>query len=87
MLAAVRSHHEMIDGTGYPDGLRGWEVPDFVRLVTVCDVYGALIERRPYRASMCGQKAYGILQSMAGQLDDDLIRALKPVAVAVGQAS
>lgn len=87
LLAAVRSHHEMIDGTGYPDGLQGWEIPDFVRLVTVCDVYGALIERRPYRAPIEGQKAYDILQSMAGQLDDDLIRAFQPVAVAFRPAS
>ncbi|MCJ2054946.1 HD domain-containing protein [Methylobacterium sp. J-048] len=82
LLAAVRSHHEMIDGTGYPDGLRGWEIPDFVRLVTVCDVYGALIEQRPYRASMSGQKAYGILEGMTGQLDDDLVRSFQSVATA-----
>ncbi|TXN01087.1 HD domain-containing protein [Methylobacterium sp. WL64] len=82
LLAAVRSHHEMIDGSGYPDSLRGWEIPDFVRLVTVCDVYGALIELRPYRPAMSGQKAYGLLQSMTGQLDDDLIRAFQPVATA-----
>lgn len=87
LLAAVRSHHEMIDGTGYPDGLRGREIPDFVRLVTVCDVYGALIERRPYRTSMSGPDAFDILQSMTGQLDDDLIRAFKPVAVAFKPAS
>jgi len=87
LLTAVLYHHEMIDGTGYPDGLRGWEIPDFVRLVTVCDVYGALIERRPYRAPIVGQKAYDILQGMAGQLDEDLIRAFEPVAVAFRSAS
>ncbi|MER2198487.1 HD-GYP domain-containing protein [Methylobacterium brachiatum] len=87
LMAAVRSHHEMLDGTGYPDGLRGWEIPDFVRLVTVCDVYGALIERRPYRASMSGPEAYDILQGMTGRLDDDLIRAFKPVVAAFRPAS
>jgi putative nucleotidyltransferase with HDIG domain len=82
LLAAVRSHHEMLDGTGYPDGLKGWEIPDFVRLVTVCDVYGALIERRTYRVPMSGGEAYRILQSMAGQLDRDLTRAFRPIAAA-----
>ncbi|MCJ2085826.1 HD domain-containing protein [Methylobacterium sp. E-005] len=82
LLVAVRSHHEMLDGTGYPDGLKGWEIPDFVRLVTVCDVYGALIERRSYRAPMKGGEAYGILQGMGGRLDEDLTRAFQPVAAA-----
>ncbi|GJE52871.1 hypothetical protein GOFOIKOB_5946 [Methylobacterium tardum] len=84
LLAAVRSHHEMLDGSGYPDGLRGWEIPDFVRLVTVCDIYGALIERRPYREPMPGGKAYGIVQGMAGRVDGDLVRAFRPVAAAFG---
>ena len=82
LLAAVRSHHEMLDGTGYPDGLKSSQISDFVRLVTVCDVYGALIERRAYRAPMSGGAAYGILQSMTGQLDRDLISAFRPIASA-----
>lgn len=82
LLAAVRSHHEMLDGTGYPDGLKGWEIPDFVRLVTVCDIYGALIERRSYRPPLSGGEAYRILQGMAGQLDGDLTRAFHPIAAA-----
>jgi putative nucleotidyltransferase with HDIG domain len=86
LLAAVRSHHEMLDGTGYPDGLKGWEIPDFVRLVTVCDVYGALIERRSYRRPMPGGAAYGILKGMVGQLDDDLVRAFRPIAAAFDPA-
>lgn len=69
MLAVVRSHHEMLDGSGYPNALQGGQIPDLVRLVTVCDIYGALIERRPYRAPMAGEKAYAILDGMAGRLD------------------
>ena len=82
MLTVVRSHHEMIDGTGYPDRLTGWEIPDLVRLVTVCDVYGALIERRPYRAPIASGKAFAILSGMTGRLDGDLVRAFQPVATA-----
>ena len=82
LLAAVRSHHEMLDGSGYPDGLKGLEIPDFVRLVTVCDVYGALIERRSYRAPISGGEAYGILQGMVGRVDGDLTSAFRPIAAA-----
>ncbi|MCJ2113309.1 HD domain-containing protein [Methylobacterium sp. E-025] len=82
MLAAVRSHHELLDGTGYPDRLKGWEIPDLVRLVTVCDIYGALVERRPYRPPMAGLQAYAILKGMEGHLDVDLVHAFHPVAVA-----
>ena len=79
ILAVVRSHHEMLDGSGYPDGLIGREIPDLVRLVTVCDVYGALIERRPYRAPVPAKNAYQILQGMTGRLDSHLVRAFRPV--------
>ncbi|XYD10719.1 HD-GYP domain-containing protein [Methylobacterium sp. NMS12] len=82
MLQVVRSHHEMLDGSGYPDGLRAPEIPDLVRLVTICDIYGALIERRPYRPPMSGEAAYAILQSMSGRLDPDLVEAFRPVMTA-----
>ncbi len=86
MLQVVRSHHEMLDGSGYPDGLRAPEIPDLVRLVTICDIYGALIERRPYRAPMPGGEAYGIVQSMTGRLDPDLVTAFRPVMFAFDPA-
>ena len=82
ILAVVRGHHEMLDGSGYPDGLRGTEILDLVRLVTVCDIYGALIERRSYKPPMPGEKAYIILQGMTDKLDGDLVRAFRSVAEA-----
>ncbi len=82
VLQVVRSHHEMLDGSGYPDGLRAPEIPDLVRLVTICDIYGALIERRPYRPAMTGREAYSIVQSMTGRLDADLVNAFRPVIIA-----
>ncbi|MGU3662420.1 HD-GYP domain-containing protein, partial [Methylobacterium fujisawaense] len=42
MLGVVRSHHEMLDGSGYPDRIREHQIPDLVRLVTICDIYAAL---------------------------------------------
>lgn len=84
MLAVVRSHHECLDGSGYPDGLGGAEIPDLVRLVSVCDVYGALIERRSYKAPMSAERAYGILEGMSGKLDGDLVQAFRPFAIQAG---
>lgn len=48
-LALVRSHHERWDGTGYPDGLRGGEIPRPVRLFSVLDAWDAMTHTRPYR--------------------------------------
>ncbi|WP_246694768.1 HD domain-containing phosphohydrolase [Methylobacterium sp. WL6] len=81
MLWVARSHHEMLDGSGYPDGLRGADIPDLVRLVTICDIYGALIEHRPYRAPASNVSAFDVLDGMAGRLDRDLVRAFKPVVI------
>jgi len=81
MLAVVRWHHECLDGSGYPDGLKGAQIPDLVRLVSVCDVYGALIERRSYKPPMSAERAFGILDDMRGKLDSDLVRAFRPFAV------
>ncbi|MCJ2089544.1 HD domain-containing protein [Methylobacterium sp. E-005] len=87
LLAVVRSHHEMLDGSGYPDRLKEAEIPDLVRLVTICDIHAALIERRPYKAPMEATKAYAILETMAGRLDADLVRAFRPVAHAHTKAA
>lgn len=84
LLAVVRSHHEFLDGSGYPDGLAGVQIHDIVRLVTICDIFGALVERRPYKAPMPGAQAYAILEGMGDKLDRDLVRAFRPLAVQVG---
>jgi putative nucleotidyltransferase with HDIG domain len=82
MLLVVRSHHEMLDGSGYPDRLKGRDIPDLVRLVTVCDIHAALIEQRPYRAPMASEAAYAILEGMAGRLDPAIVGAFRPVVAA-----
>ena len=80
ILAVVRSHHEYLDGSGYPDGLSGAEICDLVRLVTICDIFAALIERRVYKNPMSGVEAYAILEGMTGKLDMDLVHAFRPLA-------
>ncbi|MEG9528408.1 MAG: HD domain-containing protein [Hyphomicrobiales bacterium] len=82
ILSVVRSHHEFLDGSGYPDGLRGRDIPDLVRLITICDIFAALIEARPYKAPKSVHEAYAILERMGPKLDADLVRAFGPVAVA-----
>ncbi len=77
ILAVVRHHHELLDGSGYPDALSGEAIPDIVRLITVCDIYAALAERRPYRAPMPAPDAFAMLRGMEGQLDRALVRSFE----------
>lgn len=82
ILDGVRHHHEYLDGSGYPDGLTAPQISDLVRLLTISDIYAALIEARPYRAPMIGPDAYKILEGMEGKLEGSLVRAFRKVALA-----
>jgi putative nucleotidyltransferase with HDIG domain len=79
MLDMVIHHHEYLDGSGYPHGLSGGEISDLVRMVTIADVFGALIERRAYKPPLRNADAYAILVDMGARLDKDLVRAFRPV--------
>ena len=81
-LAVVRHHHECLDGSGYPDSLSSHQIPDLVRLVTICDVYAALIEKRSYKASMPIDQAFSVLAQMGGRLDTNLLAAFRTVVAA-----
>jgi len=77
VLAAVRSHHERWDGSGYPDGKRGEEVPLPARIVAVADAFQAMIEPRPYRAPRTQASALAEIASQSGrQFDPACVRAL-----------
>lgn len=73
ILDVVRHHHEMMDGSGYPDRLTRFAISDTVRIVTICDIYAALVERRPYRAAMPSNTALGIMRDMGLRLDRALL--------------
>lgn len=79
MLDMVIHHHEYLDGSGYPHGLSSGEISDLVRMVTIADVFGALIERRSYKPRLSSADAYAILVDMGPKLDKDLVRAFRPV--------
>ena len=80
-LDGVRHHHEYLDGSGYPDGLKASEISDLVRLLTISDIFAALIELRPYRPAMSRADAYNILCGMEGKLERSLVKAFRRVAL------
>jgi diguanylate cyclase (GGDEF)-like protein len=73
----VRSTHERWDGTGYPDGLAGEDIPLASRIIGVCDAYSAMISPRPYRPSMTPEQALAELERGSGtQFDPNVVRVL-----------
>jgi putative nucleotidyltransferase with HDIG domain len=74
LLDIVVHHHEYLDGSGYPHGLHGREISDPVRIMTICDVFGALLERRAYKPPLASDVAYQMLVNMGDKLDKDLVR-------------
>jgi len=77
LLPIIRHHHERFDGRGYPDGLRGEEIPLLARIVSVCDAYDALVNDRPYRSRLAREVAIDILRQGAGtQWDPNLVELL-----------
>ena len=81
ILDAVRHHHEYLDGSGYPDALCAASISDIVRILTISDIFAALIERRTYKPTMPREEAYEILQGMHGKLEMPLVVAFRDVAL------
>ena len=79
VLDCVRHHHEFLDGSGYPDGLAGGEIADLVRIITIADIFSALIEKRSYKPPLPQAKAREIMEGMEDKLDRHLLRAFWPV--------
>ncbi|MBU0545370.1 MAG: response regulator [Proteobacteria bacterium] len=70
----IKCHHERFDGTGYPDGLKGKEIPLLSRILSIADVYDALASDRPYRAMMDEKSILKYIQEGAGtQFDPELV--------------
>ncbi len=76
----VRHHHERWDGTGYPDGLAGEDIPLLARIVGCADTFDACTSTRPYQKAMPLEKAMEILDNLSGaQLDPKVVLALRAV--------
>jgi putative two-component system response regulator len=77
----ARSHHERWDGTGYPDGLKGDQIPLAARICAVCDVFDALLSPRPYKDAWPLLDVIRELGSLRGtHLDPALVDAFLPLA-------
>lgn len=81
MLDVVLHHHEMLDGSGYPDGLHGEEISDIVRLTTIVDIHAALVEKRAYRLPLTHAESFATMEEMGGKIDQHLLQAFRPVAL------
>lgn len=96
VVPIVRHHHENWDGTGYPDGLRGPDIPIGARILAVVDCYDALVSDRPYRRRMTEEAALRIVLERRGTMYDPLVvdtfarvyqRIMPPVEAAVHPAA
>ena len=77
VLPAIRHHHERYDGRGYPDGLKGREIPLGARIVAVVDAYVAMCSARPHRPALHTEEAVDELERHAGQqFDPEVVEAL-----------
>jgi putative nucleotidyltransferase with HDIG domain len=102
VVPIVRHHHENWDGTGYPDGLKGSEIPIGARILAVVDCFDALTSDRPYRGRLSTDRALAILLERRGTMYDPIVvdaflgaherimptaaDALHPAAKAIGEA-
>ncbi|MEN6536912.1 MAG: HD domain-containing phosphohydrolase, partial [Bryobacteraceae bacterium] len=79
VLPIIRYHHERWDGGGYPDGLRGEDIPLSARILQVADIYDALTTARPYKPALDSEKAFQVLNEEAsrGWRDQELVFLFK----------
>nr|WP_205685163.1 HD domain-containing phosphohydrolase [Peribacillus acanthi] len=85
LLPGVKYHHERYDGKGYPEGLKGEEIPLFGRIMAVADAYDAMTSDRPYRKGMPQEKALSILEEGKGSQWDPIFTELFIQSMKEGQ--
>ncbi|MBW7997627.1 MAG: response regulator [Candidatus Glassbacteria bacterium] len=81
VLPIIRHHHERLDGSGYPDGLKGEKIPLTARILTVVDVYDALRTERPYKPAYDKEKTLAILDEETGKgwYDPEVLSKFKKI--------
>jgi HD-GYP domain-containing protein (c-di-GMP phosphodiesterase class II) len=70
MIPGIRSHHERIDGLGYPDGVKGEGIPLHARIILIADTFDAMTTTRPYRKGLAHEVAYKELRQFSGRQFD-----------------
>jgi putative two-component system response regulator len=88
VLPIIRHHHEKLDGTGYPDGLRGDAIPITARVLQIVDVYDALTTARPYKRALTREETLEVMASEVakGWWDPDLFREFSRLSMADRQS-
>ncbi len=77
VIKAVRHHHERYDGSGYPDGLAGDEIPLAARVIMLCDSIDAMLSDRPYRRALTVEQArVELLRCSGTQFDPDIVEVI-----------
>lgn len=77
VMIIAGQHHEKLDGSGYPYGLKGTELNQLGRMASIIDVFSALTDRRVYKPPMPPEKAFSIMGNMEGHLDRSLMMVFK----------
>lgn len=82
----IRNHHERFDGTGYPDGLKGIDIPQGARLFAVVDVFDALVSKRPYKSPIPLEEALAVIRGDSEHhFDPEIVGAFMGIAVGLYQ--
>ena len=81
MVDIAMHHHEKIDGSGYPHGLKGSQVSDLARMAAIADVFSGLVDKRSYKPSMNAEDALNIMLASEGHLDIPLVKAFRAVVL------
>ncbi len=89
VLPIIRHHHEKLDGSGYPDGLKGDQIPLAARIMTVVDVYDALTTERPYHAAMSSEKTLELMgqEVQKGWRDPHIFSEFRNLLTTIGGGS
>ena len=74
----IRHHHEKLDGSGYPDGQAGDQISNYVRILSVVDIYDSLVTPKPWREKISSKKALEVLEEETKNKwwDEDVFKAL-----------
>lgn len=86
VLLIAAQHHEKIDGSGYPQGLRGKDLNELARMAAITDVFGALTDRRTYKEPKAPEAAIEIMQSSPGHLDQHLLNLFQNILLGFAMA-
>ena len=78
-LLIAEQHHEKLDGSGYPKGLKGKQLNELSRMATIIDIFSALTDRRVYKEAMEPAHALHVMSQLKGQLDQTLLKMFKTV--------